>query len=145
MANKFTPVGLSEGFNIERPELLKGSGYWDFLQFKQISDYLKALQEIFGGEPFAPENKIGKVYACLLGLEFLVQAKLQRNPEEVIDGYAHIRLDGRTISQFEQSGKYYDAIAAFHSWALALEPYFRSLRSAEPATLVAGQGIVGDD
>jgi hypothetical protein len=120
---------------------MQGSFFWDSLQYRQLSDYLKAMQNIFAeGDMRA---NIMKAYACLLGLEFLAQAKMQRRVEDVIGNYKAIRLTEDEAKGLAANP--IEAITRMHAWALALEPHFRGLRSAESATMVAGQGILDRD
>lgn len=139
--SKTSSIGFNEEDNIDKPELLQGGFFWDYAQYKQIMDYLKAMQQTFE-EPRTP-NKVMKVYACLLGMEFLVQAKLQRKVENVISNYKTVRVSEDEAETMERNGKFVEAINRLHKWALALEPYFRNLRSAESASIVAGKGMEG--
>lgn len=106
---------------------------WDEMVIKTIERYFITKLDL-SALPRTPE-KIIAVYSAMQDLEFLAQSRIQLGNEQLQQNYSSKRISEKEIKTYELGGDFTDCINRFHSWGLALEPFFRKLQSAEKIVL----------
>jgi hypothetical protein len=154
MVSRRKKMNYTKPFKTYSPnDLVKDSGLWDYLQYKQLDRVAWLSSTIWDSRPDAA-NKILNIISAIDTLEFLVSNKInsQKERKELYEKqkplmFKEMAKNPAPLRQYIEGDPYkqLQMKLLISQWLRALDPALASMKRIKRVNVVAGEGLANPD